>query len=159
MKRTLPQLLTFLLLFLLSGAPAFSQALLNTLERYNEQYAHETMHVQFDKPAYSGGETVWFKAYLFSKNAPSPISTNFYAELLDESGNVIDKKIYPIYESSAAGSFDLPGSVKGSGVFFRAYTTWMLNFDTAFLFTRFLRIGKPAAPTAKAAPTTLRFFP
>jgi hypothetical protein len=159
MKRTFPQLLTFLLLSLVSAAPALSQAVLTTLNRYNEQYPHETMHVQFDKPAYSGGETVWFKAYLFSKNMPSPVSTNFYTELLDESGNVIDKKIYPIYESTAAGSFDLPKSVKGSGVVFRAYTTWMLNFDTAFLYNKFLRIGKPATPMAKAAPTTLRFFP
>ena len=159
MKRTLPRLLTFLLLSLLSAAPAFSQAILNTLNRYNEQYPHELMHVQFDKPAYSGGETVWFKAYLFSKNMPSAISTNFYTELLDEKGNVLDKKIYPVYESSAAGSFDLPKNVKGSGVFFRAYTTWMLNFDSAFLYTRHLRIGKPAATTAKAGPTTVRFFP
>lgn len=159
MKRTLTQLLTFLLLTLTSAAPAFSQALLTTLNRYNEEYPYEKMHVQFDKPAYSGGETVWFKAYLQAKNMPSPISTNFYTELLDESGNVIDKKIYPIYESSAAGSFDLPRTVKGQGVVFRAYTTWMLNFDTAFVFSRFLRLGKPSPSTAKAAPTTLRFFP
>ena len=159
MKRTLTRLLTLLLLALGATVPASSQALLNTLNRYNEQFPYEKMHVQFDKPAYSGGETVWFKAYLVSKNMPSPISTNFYAELLDEKGNIIDKKIYPIYESSAAGSFDLPKNLKGEGVVFRAYTTWMLNFDTAFVYSRFLRTGKPAATAAKAATTILRFFP
>lgn len=38
-----------------SSVPAFSQALLTTLNRYNEEYPHEKMHVQFDKLAYSGG--------------------------------------------------------------------------------------------------------
>jgi hypothetical protein len=161
MKRIRHQVLAFLLLTLLSSGPAFSQTLLNTLNRYNEEYPHEKLHVQFDKPVYSAGETVWFKAYLFSKNMPSPVSTNFYTELLDGTGKLIEKKVYPVYESGAAGSFDLPRDIKGEGVLFRAFTTWMLNFDTAFLYTKYLRISKPegnAAPTV-SAPTTLRFLP
>ena len=155
------QLLTLLLLAVWSSVPAYSQTLLTTLNRYNEEYPHEKMHVQFDKAAYSGGETVWFKAYLVSKNMAAAVSTNFHAELVDATGRVIEKKVYPIYESSAAGSFDLPQHLKGEGVLFRAYTTWMLNFDTTFIYTKMLsvaRTGKATLPGTRPA-TTLRFFP
>jgi hypothetical protein len=149
-------LLTFLIASL-SAQPVFSQTLLSTLNRYNEAYEHEKMHVQFDKPVYSAGETVWFKAYLVSKNVPTTVSTNLHAELLDAAGLVIEKKVYPIYEASAAGSFDLPKGAKGEGLLFRAYTTWMLNFDTAFLYTKALTASKAAAVAKKE--TTMRFFP
>jgi hypothetical protein len=161
MKSKAYLLLLLVLMASLGAQPVFSQTLLSTLNRYNEQYEHEKMHVQFDKPAYSAGETVWFKAYLVSKNAPTTVSTNLYAELLDAGGNVIEKKVYPVYEASAAGSFDLPKGSKGEGVLFRAYTTWMLNFDTAFLYTKALTASK-AVTGSGAAPkkeTTLRFFP
>lgn len=161
MKSTPRRLLLTLLIASFSLQPLFSQTLLTTLNRYNEQYEHEKMHVQFDKPAYSAGETVWFKAYLVSKLMPTTVSTNFHAELVDAAGQVIEKKVYPIYEASAAGSFDLPKGSKGEGVLFRAYTTWMLNFDTAFLYTKVLSASKatstPSAATNKV--TTLRFFP
>ncbi|MDB5251785.1 MAG: hypothetical protein JWP27_954, partial [Flaviaesturariibacter sp.] len=109
----------------------------------------------------SAGETIWFKAYLQSQGFPSTISTNFYAELIDARGTILEKKIFPIVEASAAGSFDLPANLREDGLVFRAYTTWMLNFDTAFLFQQPIRLLTKADKNAVAKPATtqLRFFP
>jgi hypothetical protein len=151
---------------------------------YGERYPQEKIYVHFDKPAYNTGETIWFKSYIFSGIAPSPVSRNFYAELVDPSGKVLQQKLLPVYESTSAGSFDLPANLSSSTLVFRAYTTWQLNFDTAFIFTKTIRIlnktGAPATgaaaaggktpaggkqPAATAAATTpavdvsLRFFP
>jgi uncharacterized protein YfaS (alpha-2-macroglobulin family) len=111
-------LLLFIFLISVICLPLSAQTLLNTLNRYNEQFEHEKMHVQFDKPVYNAGETVWFKAYMVSKNMPTTVSTNFHTELVDASGQVIEKKVFPIFESTAAGSFDLPKGGKGEGLFF-----------------------------------------
>lgn len=140
---------------------ASAQTLLTTLNSYNNSYPEEKVHVHFDKPFYSPGETIWFKAYLMAQGFPSLISTNFHAELIDNKGMVISKKVYPVYEATAAGNFELPAATKESGFVFRAYTTWMLNFDTAFLFTKPITLTNPSpvkAVAAKAA-TQLRFFP
>jgi hypothetical protein len=130
---------------------------------YGEYFPQEKIHVHFDKPAYNTGETIWFKAYLYTGIAPSNISRNFYAELVDPSGRIIQQKIVPIFEASASGSFDLPATITSPSVVFRAYTTWMLNFDTSFIYTKTFRVlNKNVAPgsvPAVAATRSLKLFP
>ncbi len=130
---------------------------------YGERFPQEKIYVHFDKPAYNTGETIWFKAYLYSGIVPSNISRNFYAEIVDPSGKILQQKIVPIFEASASGSFDLPANINSTTVVFRAYTTWMLNFDSSFLYSKTFRILNKNAP-AGAAPTassgtSLKFFP
>jgi len=98
---------------------AFSQKLLETLAIYNRDFVQEKVHVQFDKTVYFSGETIWFKAYLLNSNSTLSVSTNFYAELTDKKGNVIARKVYPIFESSAAGNFEIPKFVNEQ-LYFRA---------------------------------------
>src|SRR5580693_6755443 len=78
------------------------------LNIYADNYPQEKIHVQLDKKIYRAGETVWFKAYIFTGADPSLLSRNFYAELSDPSGTILQRKIYPVTESSTAGNFDLP---------------------------------------------------
>ena len=117
-----------------------AQKLDSMMNIYANNFPQEKIHIQFDKKLYNPGETVWFKAYIFSGADPSLFSKNFYAELSDPAGNIVQRKVYPIAESSAAGSFDLPKAVKSRHLHFRAYTTWMTNFDTAFYYERDIRI-------------------
>src|SRR6185437_13409139 len=107
---------------------------------YADNYPQEKIYVQFDKKIYNAGETIWFKAYVFTGADPSLMSRNFYAELSDPNGVVLQRKVYPIGESSTAGNFDLPKDVKSRHLHFRAYTGWMSNFDTAFYFEKDIRI-------------------
>ncbi|HVS97647.1 MAG TPA: hypothetical protein VHE54_14235 [Puia sp.] len=151
---------------LLSMAPCFAgaQKVDSMLSVYANNYPQEKIYVQFDKNLYNPGETIWFKAYIFTGADPSLMSRNFYAELSDASGAILQRKVYPISESSTAGNFDLPAKLEARHLHFRAYTTWMTNFDTAFYFEKDIRIydkklDSNATVTLIPRQTHLQFFP
>ncbi len=128
---------------------------------YSTLYPTEKIYFHFDKEVYLPGETIWFKAYLYGDGEPSKQSTNLYAALYNSSGQQIQKQLCPIFGGSATGSFKLPDTVKGSAVYCRAYTTWMLNFDEDFLFTKTIKIisaDTVAANEATKNNVTLQFF-
>lgn len=139
----------------------FSQTIENTINFYGDNYPAEKIHVHFDKEIYLPGETIWFKAYVFEENLPSQRSTNFYISLYDENGIVVQQRTVPIFNATADGFFEIPGNIKTSQLVCRAYTAWMLNFDTSFLFTKALKlITANVVDTAKKSLTvSLRFFP
>jgi hypothetical protein len=134
-NRLLPFLPSFLFPLVMNA-----QKLDSMMNIYANTYPQEKVYVQFDKKLYNPGETVWFKAYIFTGADPSIMSKNFYAELSDPSGVVLQRKVYPVTESSTAGSIDLPPNVRSGHLHFRAYTTWMTNFDTSFYFEKDIRI-------------------
>ena len=119
------------------------------------------VHVHFDKNYYNPGETVWFKGYILSGISLSGISKNFYAELINDKGAVIQRVVAPVVGASAAGSFTVPANYANQYLHFRAFTTWMLNFDTSFLFEKNIRIITAATAEPPAAPnvSSLQFFP
>ncbi len=126
------------------------------------QYPQQKVYVHFDKSVYRPGETIWFKAYLFAGFEPSNFSKNFFAELIDQNGTVLQRKVCPIVEASAAGNFDLLPT-QNNNVFFRAYTSWMLNSDTAFIFKRNITVVSSEPNKFKQVPevlvTQLKLFP
>lgn len=146
------------------GIHTNAQSVDSMMRVYAHQYPQQKVYVHFDKSVYRAGETIWFKAYLFEGYSTASISHNFYAELLNADGKVIERKVYPILEASAAGSFDIADNAPTSVVSFRGYTTWMLNFDTAFLFRKDLAIVNQKgtalqAKTLDTASTSITFFP
>jgi hypothetical protein len=132
------------------------------LNKLDTEYPQEKLHLQFDKSTYNPGETIWFKAYLFSNNLLSGISRNLYAELMDEQGKVLQRKVTPVINAGAAAAFDLPTDLQASVLYVRAYTRWMLNFDSSFLFVKAIPILSSKA-SAKSNPAVaqnyLTFFP
>ena len=101
---------------------------------------------------------------MFSGNLPSPVSKNFYTELSDGNGNILQRKIAPLVESApASGNFDIPADIKLNHLHFRAYTIWMMNFDTAFMYEKDIRIiNKPndsSEKTKEPQNRYLQFFP
>ena len=131
---------------------------------YADGYPQEKIHVHFDKKFYNPGETIWFKAYIFSGADPSLFSKNFYAELSDGEGNLLQRKTAPVMESTAAGNFDLPRNIKSGHLHFRAYTTWMTNFDTAFFYEKDIRIYNKKTDSGMAVTVIhqeprIQFFP
>ncbi len=126
------------------GNLIIAQSGLDTLLlNYKKQDAREKIYVHFDKSLYNPGETIWFKAYLSVGGARSEISTNFYAELLDDSGKVINKKTAPIFFSGAHSHFEIPASYTKRRLIFRAFTVAMLNGDTNFLYSKAISVANP----------------
>ena len=149
------------ILCILSCFTSNAQSVENSINLYGLNFPREKMHVHFDKESYLPGEDVWFKAYIFEDHLPSERSTNFYIALYDEEGKLLQQNMQPIIRSSADGNFHLPDSIKGKQVICRAYTSWMLNFDTSFLYSKPIRILKSNTVTGKPDPgiPVLEFFP
>lgn len=151
-----------MLLFVLSFNNSQAQIIDSLLDILDTKYVQEKIYMQMDKAYYNAGETIWFKAYLSADNLPGPISKTLYAELLDEKGMLLQQKMMPIIQSGASSNFDLPDSVNYTKLYIRAYTTWMLNFDSSLLYLKPIQII-PNKLVVKKAPIvvtySLQFFP
>src|SRR5215204_3638604 len=126
--------ITLVFIFILAGFSSSAQHLDSLLFELGTKYPQEKVYIQYDRPYYNQGETIWFKAYLSSDNLTSAISKTMYAELINDKGTVLQKKIMPVIESGAASFFDLPDSLPASVLYVKAYTSWMLNFDSSLLY-------------------------
>ena len=159
----------FLFLLLAVQHVAFAQVptqltVKNNIDSYSSTYPQEKIYIQFDKPAYSAGETVWFKAYIMKGFEISNLSKNFYIDFTDVDGNILMHGVYPLQQASAAGNFDINGYYTGKNIHVRAYTKWMLNFDSNFLYNRDIRIIPKPTPNGKIPPkpvltASMQFFP
>lgn len=112
---------------------------------YRDSLPNQHIYIQFDKQAYVAGDTAWFKGYVYSNYAPSFLSTNFFIDLTDERGNVIDRKRYPIFDGTAIGNFDLPSNLRQGMYVVRAYTAWTTNFDQSFVFKKAIPVFNPTS--------------
>ena len=139
-----------------------AQQIGNFLPDYLEHYKPEKLHLHFDKSIYNKGETIWFKSYLMVGNGPSDFSRNFYVDWFDQNGQLISHTIHPIFESSARGMFDIPVNYKGDKIHLKAYTHWMLNYDSSFVYIKDIPVIQ--TDTANKATSILpvasiQFFP
>ena len=150
-----------LLLFILLSGVVRAQRFDTLLTKLETNYPQEKIYVQFDKGFYNPGETIWFKAYVIADNVPGAISKTLYADLLDEKGSLLQRKMMPVMLSGAASSFDLPDTFSGTRLYLRAYTAWMLNFDSTLLYTKPIQVipAKPVKSTPIAVTYNLQFFP
>ncbi len=130
---------------------------------YAENYQQEKIHIQFDKSIYNKGETIWFKAYVMMGTDISTYSKNFYVDWFDDKGKLLSHTTAPMFEASARGQFVVPDKYTGKLIHAKAYTNWMLNFDTAFLYNKDLRIDQSQIAATKTQPiksiTTVQFLP
>jgi len=133
-----------------------------TIAEYAEKFTQERMYLHFDKASYSPGETIWFKAYMMEDILPALKSKNIYVDWTDEKGKLYLHSVYPVVDAGANGQFDIPGDFAGKSLHVRAYTRWMLNFDSSFLYDKEIRIlSKTSSPagTKPAIVASLQFFP
>ncbi len=153
-------ILTLSVVFFLNNT-VFSQQVDSLLGIYAAQYQQEKIHIHFDKSAYNKGETIWFKAYLMAGNELSAYSKNVYVDWYNSNGRLLKHTVSPVFESSAKGQFEIPVNYAGQGVYVKAYTQWMLNFDSTFLYSKEIVVNQP--PVTGSVPmkyiTSVQFFP
>jgi hypothetical protein len=127
------------------------------------QHPSEKIYIHYDKDYYVTGETIWFKAYLFSDGKPSSLSNNFYLQLADNKGKVVISQKYPVLGAVVKGNINLPDSILQGNYSIRAITPRMLNYDDGFIYTKNVFIykqGAPASAVVASAPNlSLQFFP
>lgn len=150
-----------ILLFLLPAMTA-AQDLTAKLENYAATFSPERAHLHYDKTSYSAGETIWFKAYVLNEIAAATESKNFYVDWIDDKGAVMKHIVAPLMDGLTHGQFDIPDNYKGRYIAVRAYTRWMLNFDSSFLYKKTINILNPdslRAPQKIIIKPVLEFFP
>ena len=138
-----------------------AQVIDSVLRIYGSNYEQEKMHIHFDKNGYNKGETVWYKAYVMTGSDLSDYSKNVYFDWYDDNGKLLKHCVSPMFESSAKGQFAIPENYQGSYIHLKAYTQWMLNFDSAFFFTKNIRINQvnPKKLLSIKPVVDLKFFP
>jgi len=144
------KLSSVLLLVIIFRLSAFSQQdsipVTTIVEKNTKQVTevpYEKVYLHFDKPYYAVGDTMWFKAYLTSvQNIPSPLSKIIYVDVLTSKDSLVESLKIPVVNSVAHGSIPIsPFSYKQENYHIRAYTKWMLNFNSDYFFTKSLPIG------------------
>ena len=98
----------------------------------------EKLYLQTDKPMYNSGDTLWFKGYLFdAKNlTPSIKSGLVYTEVIDKDNQIIKRMLFQVEDGLFRGSIALDNELRAGDFTLRAYTNWMRNWGTDYVFTK-----------------------
>jgi len=128
--------------FLLSPFPENKdQQILDKADIYYAKFPQEKIYLHTDRSSYWTNDDIWFKAYL--KESPIP-ECNFYVELLNASGTIVQKKLFWAQNGMAYGDLHASDTLS-SGVYqIRAYTGWMRNFEDQWFFRKDLVILNPS---------------
>ena len=103
----------------------------------------EKLYLQFDKPYYITGDTLWFKAYLLEANflAASTKSGIFYLEIANDKNLLIKRMMLPVVGGLSWGNIALSQKEFPEGAYIlRAYTNLMRNFGEDLLFKKQVNI-------------------
>jgi hypothetical protein len=116
------------------------------LQVVQEKYTPEKIYIHYDKSNYIAGETIWFKAYIMDGLLPSIKSTVLCAELINDSGRIVQKKILSINGSAAVGEFELPKTTTQGSYTIKAFTRTLMNFGFERYYYHTVDIYNPTSP-------------
>lgn len=130
-------------IFSIFSITSFAQDFQSTFQKFNGAYVPDRIHIHFDKTSYAAGDTVWFKAYLVQGILPAEKSKTLYIDWSDKDGKIISRTISPIVAGVTYGQIALPTDYASEFLHVKAYTKWMLNFDSSCLYNNDLRVINP----------------
>ena len=157
-------ILPLILAFGLITNNAIAQKIDSMMGIYANVFPHEKAYLHFDKSVYRKGETIWYKVYLMTDGLPSYQSKNFFVDVYDNNGKLLSHCIAPIYQASTRGQFEIPADYQGNSVHLKAYSKWMLNFDSSFIYEKDIKIEQPSVSSNKnniivKPVSSIHFFP
>lgn len=104
----------------------------------------EKVYLQTDREYYTAGEDIWYKAYLVNaiSNNPTSTSGNLYVEIIASDATILNKQIISLTDGKGNGDFRLSDTLSEGTYKIRAYTNWMRNFGSNFLFEKIIKVGR-----------------
>lgn len=112
----------------------------------------EQVYTHFNKSCYLPGDDIWFKCYVFNpkKKLPSLITNNLIVEIYYPNGKLLDQKILFVNQGVADNVIHLGANSPAGKYTFRAYTSWMRNYDELTQATTYLTVvGQTEMDTLK----------
>ncbi len=118
------------------------RAYVKNMDAFNRLFPQEKVYLHFDNTGYYRGETIWFSAYVVrtDKMRYTDMSSVLYVELLNPSGDVVETRKLKIEDGRADGSIKLDNLFTSGFYEVRAYTRYMLNWDSRGVFSRVLPV-------------------
>jgi len=103
----------------------------------------EKAYLQFNKPGYSIGDTIWFKGYVLvgGHHQPSALSGILYVELIDTKDKIIKSLQLKNNNGISSGEFATDDKFVPGNYRIRAYTNWMRNAGPDYFFNTTISIG------------------
>lgn len=119
---------------------------LSSISKKQIAEARESVYMQFDKPYYTSGDTIWYKAYVFDASSfnSSTKSGLLHIDVSDEKGEKVKSFILPLIIGIGLGWGDIPlnEDLMPPGIYtLRAYTNWMRNYSEEAAFTQTFHIS------------------
>jgi TonB-dependent SusC/RagA subfamily outer membrane receptor len=127
-----------------AAIPQVNITAITRLSNQLKSFPQEKIYLQLDKPYYSAGERIWFRAFMIHSAIHTPIALSryIYVELMNAHDEVIvRKKIRPSEEGLMFGQIDLSTELSEGWYSIRAYTNFMRNIAEDFFFRRKVYIG------------------
>lgn len=114
----------------------------------------EKVYVQTDKPYYTLGDTLHFKAYLLNADflTPSVRSGLLYVELDDATSRVMKRIMVPLASGLSWSNIAIDETEIPEGSYtLRAYTNWMRNFGDDYIFKKDIYVSALSGSTLVSA--------
>lgn len=114
------------------------------LENYNTDFHSERTYLLTDRYLYRPGEIIWFQGFVTSRpnGLSNSYSNDFYIKLLNNSGEEMAFRRYPIAENMITGSLSLPRRLIPGKYYIVAFTSWMKNQPVNEVFRKEILISK-----------------
>lgn len=140
-------LLTFLTGLFFIDSKAQENGTLNNIvskiQEFDLSSPPEKVYIHFDKPYYATADTIWLKTYVTQGlNQPTQLSKIVYVELYNDTDSLMTQLKLAVADGGAQGHIPLTiGNYKQGNYYVRAYTQWMLNFDSDYFFYKNIPVG------------------
>ncbi|RKR82481.1 hypothetical protein BDD43_2664 [Mucilaginibacter gracilis] len=121
------------------------KTIIDKTNKFTHSYPLEKVYLHTDKPYYSVGDTIWFKAYVtIGLHQPSVLSKIVYVDVLNGRDTLVQALKLQLFNGTATGSMPITQALFKQGNYhLSAYTNWMRNFDPAYFFNKTITIANP----------------
>ena len=148
-------------------APDTADTSTRQLRQHYRRSLTEQLFLHLDRPAYTAGETLWFKAYAVDGTFHRPLAMSkvAYVEVLDGAQRPVLQTKIALAQAKGQGALELPATLATGRYVVRAYTNWMKNAGPEFYFQYPITVvntwqaSQPSATSAASPAYDLQFFP